>query len=132
MYFLIRYIGFHLEYQKREEKFISLFRTNLENAHRAIMVPEAEKQGIMFTEHHVDIIRTTFLGGSCYIRTKPYEVSPWGETTRLPINLTATWFARMKALAKVLFLVGSYIRIFCTRRVYYEKHHGIQGVYRVG
>lgn len=106
LYFLIRYVGFHLQYQKSNEKFVFLFRINLKNAHWAIMVPEAQKHGITFSGGQVEIIRTTFFGASCYIRTKPDGASPLEETITLSISPKATWFARVKVLAKVLFGVA--------------------------
>jgi len=106
LYFLIRYIGFHLQYQKSDEKFVFLFRINLKNAHRAIIVPEAQKQGVSFRNNQVEIIRTTFLGDSCYLRRNSHGgESPWEEVT-LSISPTATWFARIKVLAKVIFGVA--------------------------
>ena len=102
LYFLIRYVAFHLQYQKGQEKFVYLFRAGLRNAYREFINSELLKQGKTISEYNVDIFRTTFLG-TCYISARTCSDPPLKETIRLSTSRTKIMFARTRVLAKVLF-----------------------------
>lgn len=106
IYFLIRYIAFHLEYQKPDEKFLFVIANRLKNAHREITVSELKKKGITFPEYNLNCIRTSFLGNISHIQLKLGSSSKWGEAEKLSINPTKTWFIRLRVIIKVLFGVA--------------------------
>jgi hypothetical protein len=106
LYFLIRYIGFHHEYQKPDEKFLYYFRSDLTAKYFQIAESEFRKQG-KYTDfqYGMRLLSVTFLGASCSILMPARPVT--GLEKKEPINLsispTKIWFARLKALTKALF-----------------------------
>ena len=107
LYFLLRYVGFHLQYQKPEEKFLYYFRRDLHNAYDRLIRAEVLKQGkLPESDYYVGLFSMTFFGASCCIRVKPKtSTTLWEqiEPIKLRISPMATWLARMKVSAKALF-----------------------------
>ena len=108
LYCLIRYVAYHLQYQKPEEKFLFYFRNALHNAYSMLVQLEVLKQGKfpLSDYYHVVLVSMTFLGASCRIRVKQRNsATAWEEIEpiKLSVSPTATWFVRTRVLAIALF-----------------------------
>ena len=102
LYFLIRYIAFHLRYQKSDQKFDYLFGLGINNLYQLYIHSVLLKQGKNPHEYQKEIVRLTFLG-SLYIRMKKQNSTSWEDTYKLPISPMKISIARLKVLGRVLF-----------------------------